>query len=67
MYVINNHGELFADEWTEWLLEAGFIKSKFQMSIYYNYSPDGFKIVDLHYFDDFVYWYTTESIEKWFV
>ena len=45
MYVMTNSGKLFADELTEWLLEAGFIQSQFQMSIYYKYAPDGSKIV----------------------
>ena len=29
MYGMHNYGKLFADELTEWLLEAGFIKSKY--------------------------------------
>ena len=29
MYGMNNSGELFADDLTEWLLEAGFIQSQF--------------------------------------
>ena len=33
MYGMTNSGKLFADELREWLLEAGFIKSKCQMSI----------------------------------
>ena len=37
------------------------------MFIYYNYSPDGSKIVVLSYVDDCVYWYTNEDIGKWFV
>ena len=37
------------------------------MSIYYNYAPDGSKIVFLSYVDDFVYWYTNEYLGKWFV
>ena len=39
MYVMTNYWNLFADELTEWLLEAGFIQSKCQMSIYYKYAP----------------------------
>ena len=39
-YGINNSGNLFSDELTEWLLEAGFIQSQCQMSIYYKYAPD---------------------------
>ena len=37
------------------------------MSIYYNYAPDGSKIVVLSYVDDCVYWYTNEDLGKWFV
>ena len=48
MYGINNSGELFADELTEWLLEAGFIQSQCQMSIYYKYAPDGSKGMTHH-------------------
>ena len=60
-------GKLFDDELTEWLLEAGFIQSQFQMSIYYKYALDGSKIVVLSYVGDCVYWYTNEDIGKWFV
>ena len=67
MYCITNSGKLFADELTEWLLEAGFIRSQFQMSIYYNYVPNGSKIVVLSYVDDCVYWYTNEYLGKCFV
>ena len=62
MYVITNAGKLFADELTKWLLEAGFIQSQCQMSIYYKYAPDGSKIVVLFYVDDCVYWYTNEDL-----
>ena len=41
MYGMTNSGKLFADKLTEWLLEAGFIQSQCQMSIYYKYAPDG--------------------------
>ena len=34
------------------------------MSIYYKYVPDGTKIVVLYYFDDCVYWYTSEALGK---
>ena len=37
----NNFPELFADDFTEWLLEAGLIQSQCQMSIYYKYAPVG--------------------------
>ena len=62
MYGMNNSGNLFADELTEWLLEAGFIQSQYQMSIYYKYAPDRSKNVVLYYVDDYVYWYTNEDI-----
>ena len=64
---MTNSGELFSDKLTEWLLEAGFIQSQCQMSIYYKYAPDGYKIVVLSYVDDCVYWYTNEDLGKWFV
>ena len=67
MYGMTNSGKLFSDELTEWLLEAGFIQSQCQMSIYYKYAPDGSKIVVLSYVDDCVYWYTNEYIGKLFV
>ena len=38
---ITNSGNLIADELTEWLLEAGFMQSQCQMSIYYKYAPIG--------------------------
>ena len=58
MYGMTNSGKLFADELTEWLLEAGFIQSQCQMSIYYKYAPNGSNTVVLCYVDDCVYWYT---------
>ena len=67
MYVMNNSGKLFADEFTEWLVEAGFIKSQCHMSIFHKYAPYGSKIVVVSYVDDCVYWYTSEAFEKWFV
>ena len=67
VYGMTNSGKLFANELTEWLLEVVFIKSQYQMSIYYKYAPDGSKIVFLSFVDDFVYWYTNEDIGKWFV
>ena len=33
MYDMTNSGKIFSDDLTEWLLEAGFILSQFQMSI----------------------------------
>ena len=41
MYGMTKSGKLFADEFTECLLEEGFIQSQCQMSIYYMYAPDG--------------------------
>ena len=41
MYSMTNSGKLFANELTEWLLEAGFIQSQCKMSIYYKYATDG--------------------------
>ena len=67
MYVMTISGKLFSDHLTEWLLEAGFIQSQCQMSIYYKYSSDRSKIVVLYYVDDCVYWYTNEDLGKWFV
>ena len=67
MYGTNNSGKLFSDELTEWLLEAGFIISQCQISIYYKYAPDITKIVVLSYVDGCVYWYTYEALVKWFV
>ena len=64
MYGTTKFGKLFADELKEWLIEAGFIQSQCQMSIYYKYSPDGSKSVVLSYVDDCVYWYTNEYIGK---
>ena len=37
------------------------------MSTYYKNAPYGSKIVVLSNFDDCVYWYTYETIGKWFV
>ena len=41
MYGMTNYGKLFADEWTEWLPEAGFVQSQCQVSIYYKSALDG--------------------------
>ena len=61
---MTNSGKLFADEFTEWLLEAGFIQSQCQMYIYYKYAPDGSKIFVLSYVDDCVYWYINGDLVK---
>ena len=67
MYDMTNSEKLFSDELTECLTEAGFIQSQYQLSIYNKYAPDGTTIVVLSYFDECVYWYTSEAIGKWFV
>ena len=64
---MTNSGNLFANELTEWLIEAVFIQYQCQMSIYYKYAPYGTKHFVLSYADDCVYWYTFESLGKWFV
>ena len=64
---MNNSGGLFFDQLTEWLLEAGFIQYKYQMSIYYNRAPYGTNIVVLYYVDYCLYWYTSDDIGKWHV
>ena len=67
MYGMTNFGMLCYDELTEWLLDADFIQYQYQMSIYYKYAPYGTKNVVSSYVDDFVYWYISESLGKWFV
>ena len=67
IYGMNNSGKLFADELTDFFLEAGFIRYQYNMSIYYKYAPYGTKIAVLYYVDECVYWYTSEAIGKWFV
>ena len=61
---MTNSGDLFSGYLTEWLLEAGFIQSQCQMSIYYKYAPDVYKIVFLSYLDECIYWYTNEDPVK---
>ena len=67
MYGMTNSGKLFPDELTEFLLESGFIRFQCQMYIYYKYAPDGTNIFVLSYVDDFVYWYTYESLGELFL
>ena len=67
MYGVTKSRKLFSDDLTEWLFEASFIQSQFQMSIYYKYASYVTKIGVLSYVDDCVYWYTYEAIIKWFV
>ena len=51
----------------DWLIESGFIQYQCQISISDNYSLDKTIIFLLYYFDGCVYWYTSESLGKWFV
>ena len=37
------------------------------MSVYYKYATDGSKLVVSSYVDDFLYYYTYEEQENWFV
>ena len=67
LYGMTNSGKLFVDALTEWTIEAGFIKTQCQMSIYYKYAPDGTKIIVLFYVGDCVYEYISEALVKWFV
>ena len=68
MYAMANSGKLFSGELANLMIyEAGFKQSKFQMSVYYKYSPDGSKLVVLYDIDEFLYWYTSEELVKWFV
>ena len=62
MYGMTNSGKSFADDLTEFLLEACFIQSQYHMSISYKYAPDGSRIVVLYYVDDCVYWYTNKDL-----
>ena len=55
MYGMTNSRKLFAEEFTYSLIESGFIKSQYHMSIYYKYAPDGTNIVVLFSIGDFVY------------
>ena len=45
IYGMNNFGKLFSGGLTEWLLETVFIQPQCQMSIYYKYAPDGYKLL----------------------
>ena len=51
VYGMINCGKLFADELTEWLIEAGFVQYQCQISIYYKYATYGKKVVVLSYVD----------------
>ena len=63
MYGKINYGKIFAYELTNWMInKPGFYQSKFQISVYYKYSPDGSKLVVLSYAYDCVYFYTYEGL-----
>ena len=65
---MTDSGKLFADELTNWLIkEEGLYQSLCQISIYYKCAPDGFKLVVLHYIDDFIYWYKYKELRNWFM
>ena len=64
---MNKSGKLFIDELKKWVLEAVFIQSQCQMSIYYKYAKDGTNIVVLSYVDDSVNWYMSKALGKWFL
>ena len=65
MYVITNAENVFVDELTNWMInESGFKHPKCQISVYYEYAPDGSNLVVLSYVYDCVYWYTYEELGK---
>ena len=66
MHGMNNSGKLFSDELIEWFLEADFIQSQCQISIYYKDAPDGTRIFVLFYLYDCEYWYNFEALGKGF-
>ena len=55
IYGITNYVRLSANELIELLIESGFVKSQYQMYIYYNYVPDGTYIFVLSCVNDFFY------------
>ena len=68
MYWLTNSGKTFTDELTNWLIDKASSKqSRFQMSVYHKYDPDGSNLVVLYYDYDCVYWYTYKELWKWFV
>ena len=68
MYGMTNYGNLFADEFTNWLIEkAGFNQTKCQMFVHHKYAQDGSNLVVLSYVYGYVYLYTYEELGKWFV
>ena len=68
MYGMTHSKRVFSDKVSNWMIDdAGFNKSKYQMSIYYKYEPDGSKLVVFSYVDYCLYWYKYEKLGKWFV
>ena len=68
MYGMTSSGKIFSNGITNWLIdEADFKHSQCKIYIHYKYSPYVSKLVVLSYVDEFVYWYTSEEIWKWFV
>ena len=61
MYEMTHSGKLFIDELAKWLIEVGFIKSQWQMSIYDKYAPYG-TIFLISYVDYCLCWYLSEAI-----
>ena len=53
IYGMNNYGKIFSDERTHFLIYETVLKqSQCQISIYYKYAPDGYKLVVLSYVDN---------------
>ena len=68
MYGMNNYVKIFDYELTDWLIyESGFNQYKCQMPVYYQYEPDGSKLVVLSCTNNCVYRYTYEELGKWFL
>ena len=68
MHGTNISGSIFADQLTNFLIDVSGLKQpRFQISIYYKYATNWYKIVVLFYVYGFVYWYTYEEIVKCFV
>ena len=61
LYGMTIYGKLFSVRFTKRLLEAGFIQSQCQMSICYQYAPDGEKTVFLFHVYDYIYWYNSKG------
>ena len=66
MYGMTNYGKLFADELTEWSIEADFIQYQCHIYIYYKYAPDGKKNCSLSYADDFAIGILLKLLENGF-